>query len=134
MHYEGGLHKGGEVEELAGASLALLGSTQQGFCLCCILALHSPAQDFPEFTKFLLQYFCSKTSSGAGLTLLGGTPQGLCLFCILTLHSPAPFSPEHLRTNFKALPRDSYHNFWVRCRDCGPSGVTDIKPTKCGIG
>ena len=44
MHYESGLHKGGEVEELAGAGLPLLSSTQQGLCLCCILTLYSPAQ------------------------------------------------------------------------------------------
>ncbi len=43
MHYEGSLHKGGEVEELAGAGLPLLGSTQQSLGLCCILTLHSPA-------------------------------------------------------------------------------------------
>lgn len=43
MHYEGGLHKGSEVEELAGAGLPLLGSTQQCLCLCCVLTLHSPA-------------------------------------------------------------------------------------------
>ena len=54
MHYEGSLYKGAEVEELPGASLTLLCSTQQGFGLGCILTLHCSAK--PQSTFNMTQH------------------------------------------------------------------------------